>query len=72
MTSITATIAFALFAIIYALGIWTASWQENELSLSHEKAIRMNIIIIVASCILFAIAIWAFTNISWDDILIKR
>jgi len=70
MISIIATIAFALFAALYALGIWMATWQEEELSLSHEKAVHMNIIIIAISFVLFTIALWAFIRIDWDTLIL--
>jgi|GEM_PF-5770982 len=70
MISIIATILFALFAGFYTLGVWMATWQEEELSLSHEKAVHMNIVIIALSSILFAIALWAFIKIDWDTLFL--
>jgi hypothetical protein len=70
MITIIATIAFLCFAGLYALGIWMATWQEGELSLSHEKAVHMNIIIIGISFVLFAIALWAFIHINWDTLIL--
>ncbi|MEK7649795.1 MAG: hypothetical protein AAB367_02470 [Patescibacteria group bacterium] len=71
MITIFATIAFTLFAGLYTLGIWMATWQEEELSLSHEKAVHMNLIIIAISFVLFAIALWAFIHIEWDALFIN-
>ncbi|MEK7630737.1 MAG: hypothetical protein AAB417_01790 [Patescibacteria group bacterium] len=70
MITIIATIAFALFAGLYTLGIWMATWQEEELSLSHEKAVHMNIIIIAISFVLLIIALWAFIHINWDTLIL--
>ncbi len=72
MISLAAGIAFALFAGLYSLGIWAATWQEKELSLPHEKAVRMNIIIIALSFILLAIALWAFVHIHWDALIVQK
>lgn len=58
-------IIFALFALIYCLGIAACIHQENELSLPHEKAVRMTTIIIIISLALFFLALYAFINVDW-------
>ena len=62
-------VIFALFALIYCLGIAACIHQENELSLSHEKAARMTAIVIIISIALFALALYAFLNINWGEVI---
>lgn len=63
---------FFLFSLVYCLGIAACIYQENELSLPHEKAVRMTTIIIVISIALFALALYAFLNIEWENISYTR
>ncbi len=63
---ITAGLVFLVFMGMYALGIGACIYQENELSLPHEKVVRMTTMIVVLSALLFGVALWAFFHIRWD------
>jgi hypothetical protein len=59
-------IIFVLFILLYCLGIAACVYQENELSLPHEKAVRMTTLVIIISLALFLLALYAFINIDWE------
>lgn len=63
------SIFFGLFMLFYIGMIAACIWQERELSLPHEKAVRMTTLILLLSSALFALALYSFLHIRWEDIL---
>lgn len=63
---------FALATLVYAFGILMCLYQERELSLPHEKAVRMNVIITALSLMLFALALYSFLGVNWNNLMVPR
>jgi len=63
-----AGIFFGLFTLAYAAGIAACIYQEDELSLPHERAVRMTIIVITLSLVLWTVALLAFLSVDWEAI----
>lgn len=64
-----AGIFFGLFTLAYAAGIAACIYQEDELSLPHERAVRMTVLMLAMASVLFGLAFLAFIAVDWDNIL---
>lgn len=60
---------FILFTVFYALGVAACVWQEQELSLPHERAVRMTFFVTILSLLLFILALAAFLQVDWNNLL---
>lgn len=70
MPLLIASFAFGFFSILYVLGVALCVWQERELSLPHEKALQMSIFITILSLLLFALALFAFSQVDWSNLFV--
>ena len=60
---------FGIFTAVYAAGIAACIYQEEELSLPHERAIRMTIVVVCISVVLWLIALWSLISVNWDHLI---
>jgi hypothetical protein len=66
-----AALLFGLFLFFYIFMISACVWQENELSLPHEKAVGVTILILIISVMLITLALYSFLQIDWNNLLIS-
>ncbi|MBI4121504.1 MAG: hypothetical protein HY470_00920 [Candidatus Ryanbacteria bacterium] len=60
---------FGVFTAAYAACIAVCVHQEDELSLPHERAVRMTIAVIAIALVLWAVALISFLSVDWNTLL---